>query len=135
MKETWEVRFWIMFMLSIVLIDIIAGVSSNMMVPTRNVEVRLVNAVSEDGKHAWEFLIDKKEIPAGTKITVFKDFPISVKEFYSRKITDNVNIGSLIKDGDTITYRYFSSLNGEEKLFIEIQHKDGTINWVSLNIY
>jgi len=135
MKEKWEVRFWVMVTLLIIFSGVITGVSSAMMVPTRNVEVRLVNAVSEDGKHAWEFLIDNKEIPAGTKIYVFKDFPISVKEFYSRKITDNVNIGSVIEDGDIITFRYFSSLNGEEKLFIEIQHKDGTITWVSLNIY
>ena len=103
----------------------------------KDVEVRLVNTVSEDGEHAWEFLINNKEIPAGEKIAVFYDnFPISLREFYSRKITDKVNIGDLIrKDGDIITYRYFSSINGEEKLFIEIQHNDGTVNWISLNIY
>lgn len=103
----------------------------------KDVEVRLVNTVSEDGEHAWEFLINNKEIPAGEKIAVFYDnFPISLREFYSRKITDKVNIGDLIReDGDIITYRYFSSINGEEKLFIEIQHNDGTVNWISLNIY
>jgi len=104
--------------------------------PSRNVEVRLVNAVSEDGKHAWEFLVDGKEIPAGEKITVFNNFPISVKEFYSRKITDNINIGNILEHEDIITYRYFSPTSEEgERIFVEIQHKDGTITWVSLNIY
>jgi len=115
---------------------IITLIVTDVIFTDKTVEVRLVNAVGEDGEHAWEFLIDDKEIPAGKKIDVYKDFPISVKEFYSREITDNKNIASLIKDGDVITYRYFSpESEGGERIFVEIQHKDGTITWVSLNIY
>ena len=100
------------------------------------VKVNLVNAVSEDGKHAWEFLIQDKEIPAGNTVTViYGNFPISVKEFYSRKIVGTVNIGSLIRNDDFIIYRYFSAKDGEpEKIFIEIQHKDGTTTLISVNI-
>jgi len=124
-----SILFYFYTLTSIVILS-----NTNLIVP-RIVEVRLVTVVSEDGKHAWEFLIDNKEISAGTKVNVFKDFPISIKDFYSRKIIDKVNIGSLIRQGDVITYRYFSARDGEnEKIFIEIQHKDNTFTWVSLNI-
>ena len=144
MENKWKILFvifCILFILSFAINLILFIVASTL--PKITVDTRLVTTVSDDDKHAWEYMINGQEVPVGTKLKldelrgrVMDNFEISLKDFYSRKIVDRVNISSLLKDGDIITYHYFSPKSEwGEKIFVEIQHKDGTIRWVSLNIY
>jgi len=129
------VKRWIFIVAVVVAVVALTSTVIKVVVDKRFVEVRLENTISEKGDRAWEFLIDGKEIPAGTRLRVFEDFPISIKEFFSREIVGEENIGSLIENEDIIAYRYFSSgIDEKEMIFIEIQHRDGTETLVSINI-
>ena len=102
-----------------------------------HVNVNLVNANSDlaGGKQAWEFRVDDKEIPSGSSIKVWGKFEIKVIEFASQKIVDKLDIASLIKKGDLITYAYYGSASSQgESLYIHIQHENGTVREVKINI-
>ena len=102
-----------------------------------HVNVNLVNANSDlaGGEQAWEFKVNDKEIPSGSSIKVWGKFEIKVIEFASQKIVDKLDIASLIKKGDLIAYAYYGSASSQgESLYIHIQHNDGTLREVKVNI-
>ena len=102
------------------------------------VEVNLVNANADlaGGKTAWQFKVKDRDVPAGESVRFFlNNFDIKVIEFKSQKVVDRLNIGSLIKNGDLVTYAYYGSGSSQgESLYIHIQHKDGTFREIKVNI-
>jgi len=79
---------------------------------------------------------DQVEKEKGESVRVLeKNFKIQVIEFKSQKRVDELNVGSLIETGDLVTYAYYGPASSEgESLYIYIQHKDGTLREVKVNI-
>lgn len=132
-----ETKYWVFLVVIAFLVGAFLIFGVFFPSPVGKVEVNLVNANSDlaGGKQAWEFKVNGKEIPAGSTVKVWSKFEIEVIEFASQKIVDKLDIASLIKKGDLIAYAYYGSASSQgESLYIHIQHKDGAIREVSVNI-
>ena len=132
-----ETKYWVWVVVLVFIIAMVFSLGLFYPRPIGHVNVNLVNANSDlaGGKQAWEFRVDDKEIPSGSSIKVWGKFEIKVIEFASQKIVDKLDIASLIKKGDLITYAYYGSASSQgESLYIHIQHKDGTFREVKVNI-
>jgi len=129
-------RFWVT--VAVVLFSIIIGSLIGVFISSEVVEVNLVNANADlaGGKIAWQFKVNGEYLPAGKSVRVFKkDLRIQVIEVKSQKKVDELNVGSLIKKGDLVTYAYYGPGSSEgENLYIHILHKDGTSREVKVNI-
>jgi len=137
MNSYWDENYWWIIFILVVIIILIA-VTIAVIFSSPVIKVSLVNANSDlsGGPQAFEFKVKGKEMAPFTQVRVIgKSLEIEVIEFSSQRVVDKVDIESLIKDGDVIGSEHFAKTSSqEEELNIYIEHLDGKVNKVSVNI-
>lgn len=102
------------------------------------VDLGIVNSDLAAGPISWEFRVNGKEIPGNSLLKVWeRRFNIEVIERSEMTRTiDELDIFSLIEDGDKIFYVFYpkSPQQAEEALYICIEHLDESLRMESLRM-